>query len=48
MDEYIKFFLITLVLIISGTILYQYDSLTSILIAFGLLVLDAFAIIYYT
>ena len=48
MDEYIKFFMIILVLIIVSVILYQYDSLTSIIIAFILLVCDAFAIIYYT
>jgi len=48
MDEYIKFFMIVLVLIIVSVILYQYDSFTSIIIAFILLVSDAFAIIYYT
>lgn len=48
MDEYIKFFFVILLLIIVAVLLYKYDSFTAIMIAFVILITDAYIITYHT
>lgn len=46
MDEYVKLFLVLLLLIITAFILVKYDTLNAIIFGFFLLVLTTFVVIY--
>ena len=47
MDEYMKLFIIIVLLVVSMVFLMYYDTLTSIIMAFVMLVLCSFIVSYY-
>lgn len=47
MDEYMKLFIMIVLIVISLMFLIYYDTLTSIIMAFMMLVLCAFIVSYY-
>ncbi len=47
MDEYLKLFIMIVLLVVSLIFLIYYDTLTSIIMAFIMLVLCAFMVSYY-
>ena len=47
MDEYMKLFIIIVLLVVSMIFLIYYDTLTSIMMAFAMLVICSFIVSYY-
>ena len=47
MDEYLKLFIMIVLLVVSLIFLIYYDTLTSIIMAFVMLVICAFMVSYY-
>lgn len=47
MDEYMKLFIMIVLLVVSIIYLIYYDTLTSIMMAFGMLVICSFIVSYY-